>query len=125
MFILRRRCSMTITGTQAGHPRFGANLTAPTGAVVSFSAWFSADLPAGREANTLPSPMTKRFEYLSPREFQRLTTLKKTRYLAELQTHLSRLRQASRALSAGVNVNSTLPTAPVASAQPENLRPAP
>jgi hypothetical protein len=69
--------------------------------------------------------MTKRFEYLSPREFQRLTTLKKTRYLAELQTHLSRLRQASRAPIASVNVNSTLPTAPVTPAQPEDLRPAP
>jgi hypothetical protein len=69
--------------------------------------------------------MTKRFEYLSPREFQRLTTLKKTRYLAELQTHLSGLRQASRTPAASVNVNSTLPTAPVTPAQPEDLRPAP
>jgi hypothetical protein len=28
------------------------------------------------------------FEYLSPREFQRLSTLKKTRYLAALFDHL-------------------------------------
>lgn len=28
------------------------------------------------------------FEYLSPREFQRLTTLKKTRYLSALFDHL-------------------------------------
>jgi hypothetical protein len=69
--------------------------------------------------------MTKRFEYLSPREFQRLTTLKKTRYLAQLQAHLSGLRQASRTLTATVNVNSTLPTAPVNPAQPKNFRPAP
>ena len=32
--------------------------------------------------------MTVPFEYLSPREFQRLTTLKKTRYLAALFDHL-------------------------------------
>ena len=32
--------------------------------------------------------MPERFEYLSPREFQRLTTLKKTRYLAALFDHL-------------------------------------
>ena len=32
--------------------------------------------------------MARPFEYLSPREFQRLTTLKKTRYLAALFDHL-------------------------------------
>jgi hypothetical protein len=32
--------------------------------------------------------MADLFEYLSPREFQRLTTLKKTRYLAALADHL-------------------------------------
>jgi hypothetical protein len=32
--------------------------------------------------------MAAPFEYLSPREFQRLTTLKKTRYLAALFDHL-------------------------------------
>jgi hypothetical protein len=32
--------------------------------------------------------MAQPFEYLSPREFQRLTTLKKTRYLAKLFEHL-------------------------------------
>jgi hypothetical protein len=70
--------------------------------------------------------MTKRFEYLSPREFQRLTTLKKTRYLAQLQAHLSGLRQASaRPQIASVNVNSTLPTGPATPAQPEDFRPAP
>src|SRR5262245_27074086 len=51
--------------------------------------------------------MTKPFEQLSPREFHRLTTLKKTRYLAELQAHLSVLRQAPRAPAASGKVNSS------------------
>ena len=43
--------------------------------------------------------MAKRFEYLSHREFQRLSTLKKTRYLAELSAHLNALRAGAAGAS--------------------------